>query len=169
MDMANLPKPEEMAGAIIRVYLHHFQLRPGEALSIQNIRAGAKVRGADWGEIEMGMKFALKQGWLEARREDERAYWLTDSGFKAYGGLIPTPQQTARTILEIFVTDCNCKAGDVLGFPRIRTGCTRHRVESRDIPDGLKYAIKQCWLAQHEATDSAYVLTDIGFETGSSQ
>ena len=71
---------------------------------------------------------------------------------------IPTPEETARQILKIFVDPpYRCRAGDVLQY-RNFVG----KIDNRDFDPGMQYAIQQGWI--QDLGKGSYKLTQTGFD-----
>ena len=75
--------------------------------------------------------------------------------------VLPTPQESARKVLHVFVSHFNCRPGDVLQKNNLMVCMTHYQMRSEDLASGLEYAEKMGWL---EATDRGGVrLTEAGF------
>lgn len=75
---------------------------------------------------------------------------------------LPTPEQSAREILAIFVWHYGLLAGDVLRSNSFLTLWPQRGYRPEDFSAGLKFAIERRWLELLPGGDS-YRLTKSGF------
>jgi hypothetical protein len=78
---------------------------------------------------------------------------------------LPTAEETARTILDIFVSHFNNRAGDVLGFGNFNAIWHQRGLRTADFKPGMEYAVKQGWVdvVPADPGGESFRLTDAGF------
>lgn len=77
--MAALPSAEDSARVILRIYVSHFNRRPGHVLSLNNFLCTIDKYDLRPEDFNNGLRFAINKGWLSL--ESESSYKLTESGF----------------------------------------------------------------------------------------
>ena len=75
---------------------------------------------------------------------------------------LPTPEETAREILKIFVGHFKCRAGDVLRVNNFLAVWHTRGLASEDFKPGMEYAVTQGWI-EVQAGGESFKLTDAGF------
>ena len=76
---------------------------------------------------------------------------------------LPTPQESATAIVEIFVNHFRLHAGQTLMRQNIDAVWPKQGHDYRDLPEGLQFALDQGWL---EFNGRVFVLTESGFAAG---
>jgi hypothetical protein len=74
-----------------------------------------------------------------------------------------TPEDCARRILDIFVSDFRTKPGNGLLFGNIESKLADHELDWQDRNAGLQFALEQGWL-ERERDGGPYMLTEKGFK-----
>lgn len=74
---------EKAARRILRLFVHHFHRRAGEALSDSDFPGSFPNGTFHHDHFEGGARFAVRKGWLA---EKESGWQLTEAGFAAAGG-----------------------------------------------------------------------------------
>jgi hypothetical protein len=59
---------------------------------------------------------------------------------------VPSPEEAARTILDIFVSHFKNRAGDVLGSGSFRVVLQEYGLSVKDFETGMGYAVNQGWV-----------------------
>ena len=75
--MAILPTREENAHKILEIY-RQFKSMPGYVLRVNNFVAVGARRRWEMSDIQQGLEFAIKRGWI---RERNGGFELTENGF----------------------------------------------------------------------------------------
>jgi hypothetical protein len=75
---------------------------------------------------------------------------------------LPTPEDTAREILAIFVGHFHCRAGDVLRTSNFLAVWHPRGLVTEDFKPGMEYAAAQGWVEVLAGGDS-FKLTPAGF------
>lgn len=78
---------------------------------------------------------------------------------------LPTPEETAREILAIFVEHFKCRPEDVLLINNFLAVWPNRGLAAEDFNTGMEYAVEQGWVeAQHQQTiRESFKLTSAGF------
>ncbi len=76
---------------------------------------------------------------------------------------LPTPEQSAREILSIFVDHFNLRSGKVLDINNFRAVWESRKLSHQDFKPGMEFAISQGWV-EVSANGVSYKLTDAGFK-----
>jgi hypothetical protein len=76
---------------------------------------------------------------------------------------IPSPEETAREILRVFVSDFNLRPGGGLMAQNLRSEWIKHGQHNEDLSPGMEYAIRKGWMEVSPEGDS-YKLTEAGYE-----
>ena len=153
--MATNPTPEETALKILDIFVHHFKFRPGNVLDRRNFFS--RIEAADFAP---GIDFAAQQGWIEILREGA-SFRLTAAGF-AKVATIPTPEETALKILDIFVKNFKCGPGNVLQRQNFDTPWHKRGLAAEDFAPGMKFAARQGWV-EVIREGASFMLTEVGF------
>jgi len=74
---------------------------------------------------------------------------------------LPTPDETARHILSIFVNHFKRREGDVLQMRNFLAAFSSNGLDTRDLPQGIECAVKNEWLEQ--TPNGGFKLTAAGF------
>lgn len=73
---------------------------------------------------------------------------------------LPTPEESARTILQQFRTE-NIRAGEILMRGSVEINAQKNGLRASDVEAGLKHAVDRGWI---DISDPRFVrLTEIGF------
>lgn len=75
---------------------------------------------------------------------------------------LPTPEETARNILAIFVEHFKCRSGQVLRINNFSAVWHKRGLAAEDFKPGMKYAVAQGWV-EALPTGDAFKLTSTGF------
>jgi hypothetical protein len=75
---------------------------------------------------------------------------------------LPTPEETARQILSIFVHDFKSREGDVLRVASFLAVFSEKGLDTRDLPKGIEFAVEKEWIEQ--TSKGGLKLTTAGFE-----
>ncbi|SER61312.1 hypothetical protein SAMN04487958_1024 [Vreelandella subterranea] len=158
--MATVPSKEDTAHVILEIFVEHFKSRPGHVLRINNFTSIWHSRGLASEDFNVGMDYAVSQGWVDAMPSGD-SYKLTETGYSRMATL-PTPEETAREILEIFVGHFNSRPGHVLRINNFTAVWHSRGLASEDFKPGMEYAVAQGWVDVQSDGD-AFKLTDAGF------
>ena len=80
--MAKEPAAEDSARRILDLFVNHFHLSTGSALSLSDFLGKFERRGFRNLHFQVGMRFAIDNGWVAPnRRESASSYTLTSAGF----------------------------------------------------------------------------------------
>jgi hypothetical protein len=77
---SKLPSPEETAREILKIFVEHFNGRPGRVLRLPNFLAVWHPRGLHHDDFKPGMEYAVSQGWIEVQTSGD-SFKLTAAGF----------------------------------------------------------------------------------------
>lgn len=77
-----LQAPEENAKIILDIFILHFKLLAGEALSATNLSGAWYERQKSKEDMVQGIEYAKSKGWLKPLDE---AFELTEAGYHATG------------------------------------------------------------------------------------
>lgn len=61
---------------------------------------------------------------------------------------LPTPEETARQILSIFVQHFKSREGDVLRMASFLTIFSEKGLDPRDLAQGIEFAVASNWIEQ---------------------
>lgn len=75
---------------------------------------------------------------------------------------IPTPEETARVILSIFVDDFQSRPDHVLQLNNFNALWLKRGLDTRDFKPGMTFAAQQGWVEVLRKGE-AYKLTTLGF------
>lgn len=75
---------------------------------------------------------------------------------------LPTPEETAVEILDIFVNQNKCRPGDVLRTNNFNAVWHTRGLAAEDFKPGMEYAAAQGWVEIQQNSD-AFKLTESGF------
>lgn len=74
----------------------------------------------------------------------------------------PNPEYCARIVLDVFVQDFNCSAGNSLPMRSIGVGSGKRNLSAADVESGVAYGKQQTWL--EPGPEGTLRLTREGFE-----
>ncbi len=77
--------------------------------------------------------------------------------------VIPTPEESAHVILEIFVNHFKCRPGYVLGLNNFIAVCNQYGLHDEDFKPGMDHAAEKGWVEILGRGDS-FRLTEAGFD-----
>jgi hypothetical protein len=138
--MATIPT-DECALYVLSIFVDlHFR-RPGEALTVTNFMATSNFSLEN---LVRGLKSAGTQGWIQDAPNG--GIVITEAGFKAGNGVIPSDEDCAKCILSVFV-NLRCRPGDALPINSFAKPFTRGLFRSADFNRGLAHAMAQKWVS----------------------
>lgn len=74
----------------------------------------------------------------------------------------PDPEYCARIMIDVFVQDFNCRAGNSLPLRSIGVGSGKRNLSESDVQSAVDYGIQEAWLERGPA--GAFRLTQKGFD-----
>lgn len=157
--MATLPDPESLALNILSIFVDKYNCRPGEVLQINAFLSAWPKLGYPMSDFNVGVEVALKGGWLETV---DRGLRITEVGFLKVGRL-PTPEESARAVLSIFVDHFKVRPDGALQVKNLNlVGQTKRRLKTDDIVSGIQFSIENGWIEELPGGMSLR-LTEAGF------
>ncbi|HIE4123809.1 MULTISPECIES: hypothetical protein [Stenotrophomonas maltophilia group] len=75
---------------------------------------------------------------------------------------VPSPEQSARKILKLFVEHFEARAGKVLRLSNFNSVIYDYDIKASDFNDGLQYALEKEWIEHSQG--QSYILTQAGFD-----
>jgi len=80
---------------------------------------------------------------------------------------MPTAEESAYYLLDIFVDKFNRRPGEVLGRNNLETPFNTGKWRGRDFKPGLEFSVEQDWI--EIVTQDAFRLTEAGFNAAQSR